>query len=89
MTVVRQDERRTICSDFSQMLRGETTVSQEQPTGSLSEESLLSIHLAEPDVGKVEEGCGETSSGDTQKNSAPGAPHSQSKADQGDPYDNW
>jgi len=89
ITVVRQDERRTIRSDFSQMMRGESTVSQEQPTGSFSGEPLLSIHLPEPSVGKVEEGCGEASSGDTKKNSTPGAPHSQSKADQGDPYDNW
>jgi len=88
ITVARQDER-TICSDFSQMMRGESTVSQDKPTGSLSGEPLLSIRPPEPNLGKVEEGCGEASSGDTKKNNAPGAPHSQSKEDQGYRYDNW
>jgi len=89
MMVVRQDERRTIRNDFSHMLQGETVVSQEQPTGSLSGEPLLSIRPPELDIEKEGEGCGEASSGDTKKNSAPGAPHSHPKVDQGDPFDNW
>jgi len=89
MMVVRQDERRNIRNDFSHMLRGETAVSREQPTGSLPGEPLLSIRPPEPNIGKGEEGCGEISSGDTKKDSATGAPHSHSKADQEDLFDNW
>jgi len=89
MMVVRQDERRTIRNDFSYMLRGETVVSEESPTGSLSGELILSTYPPEPEVGKGEEECSKVSSGDCQKNSAPAAPHSQPEADQGDPFDNW
>jgi len=89
ITVARQDERRAICVDFSQMMRGETTVGQDKPAGSLSEEPLLSILPFEPNLDKVEEGCGEAGSEDTKRNSAPGAPHSQSQEDRKDPYDDW
>ena len=83
MTVTRQDERRTICGDVSQMMRGEST------TGSLSGEPLLSILPPNPNLDKAKEGCGETSSENVKKNSAPGAPHSHSQEDQKDPYDDW
>jgi len=89
MMVVRQDERRTIRNDFSYMLRGETVVSEESPTGSLSGEPILSTDPPEPEVAKGEGECSKVSSGDCQKHSAPGAPHSQPEADQGDPFDNW
>ena len=89
MMVVRQDERRTISSDFSYMLRGETVVSQKQTTDSSLEEPLLSICPPKTDVDKEEEGCGEPNSRNARKNSAPGAPHSHAKVDQGDPFDNW
>ena len=89
MMVVRQDERRIICKDFSCMVRGETAVGEESPTGSLSGEPFLSTDPPEAEVGEEEGECSKVSSGDCQKHSAPGAPHSQPEADQRDPFDDW
>jgi len=87
--VAREDERRTICKDFSCMVRGETVIGEESPTGSLSGEPILSTDPPEIETGKGEGECSKVSSGDCQKHSAPGAPHSQPEADQGNPFDDW
>jgi len=88
ITTARRDERRTICGDFSQTMRGESTESQDNPIGSPSGEPLLCIHTFEPSLDRAEEICGETDD-NAEKDSALSAPPTDLKEGQEDPYDNW
>ena len=55
----------------------------------LSREPILSTDPPEAEIGDGEGEYSKVSSGNCQKHSAPGVPHSQPEANQEDPFDDW